>query len=61
MPSEHAFSCDNNRYYIVAYFGYFIVQRQDWFERTFVGFVRDIAAAMTLIHKDAKSGRILAA
>lgn len=60
MASEHAVSCGNNRYYIITYFGCFIVQRQDWFERTFVGFARDIAAAMALIHKDAKSGRILA-
>lgn len=61
MASEHAFKCGNSKYYVINYFGYLMVQRQDWFARSFIGFARDIPAAMTLIHRHAKSGRILAA
>lgn len=61
MTTERAFSCGNSKYYVAAYFGYFMVERQDWFWRTHIGFARDLAGAMTLIHRDAKAGRIRAA
>jgi hypothetical protein len=61
MASERAFICGNNKYYVVERYGRLIVQRQDWLNRTFVSYARDVAEAVAIIEADARSGRILAA
>ena len=58
---ERAFICGNNKYYVVACHGYFVVQRQDWFHRSFIDYARDLAEAITLIELDARSSQIKAA
>lgn len=61
MTPERAFSCGNNKYYVVDCYGLLIVHRQDWLDRTFIGYARNYAEAMALMQSDAKSGRVRAA
>ena len=61
MTTESAFSCGNSKYYVIKSYGRFIVQRQDWLERTFIGFARDLAEATELIRSDARTFKIRAA
>lgn len=61
MEYKHTFSCGDRRYYVTGQNGCFVVRRQDWIERTFIGYARDIAEAMALIRHDAKSGKVIAA
>jgi len=61
MESEQTFTCGNSKYYVTKRDGFFIVRRQGWIARTFIGYGRDLAEAMTLITHDARSGRIRAA
>jgi hypothetical protein len=60
MNFERAFSCGNNKYYVTEHNGYLVVQRQDWLKRAFLGYARDIAAALALITHDARSSEIKA-
>jgi len=57
---QQTFSCGNRKYYVTEHNGCFVVQRQDWIERTFIGFARDITGAIALVRHDAKSGRMIA-
>lgn len=61
MASERAFSCGNNKYYVVEDHGTFIVQRQSWFGRTFVTYARNLAEAIVRIETDAHCWKIRAA
>ena len=61
MAAERALSCGNSKYHMVEAYGYFVVQRQDWFGRTFIGYARDMGEAMALIRSDARSSNIRAA
>ena len=61
MESEQAFTCGNSKYYVTRRDGFFIVRRQDWMARTFIGYGHDLAEAMMLIRYDARSSRIRAA
>lgn len=61
MESEQTFTCGNSKYYVTKRDGFVIVRRQDWIARTFVGYGRDLAEAMTLIRLDARSSRVRAA
>ncbi|HTV35814.1 MAG TPA: hypothetical protein VMF12_05225 [Xanthobacteraceae bacterium] len=61
MASERAFTCGNNKYYVVEQHGYLIVQRQDWLGRTFIGYVREIKEAIARIEADAHSWQIKSA
>lgn len=61
MEFERAFSCGNSKYYVTEHDGCFIVHRQDWLARTFIGYAHDLAEATALIIRDAKSSRIRAA
>jgi hypothetical protein len=58
--AERAFSCGNNKYYVVECHGYFIVQRQDWLGRSFITYARSIAEAILRIEADARCWRIRA-
>lgn len=58
---KQTFRCGNNKYYAIEQNGCFIVRRQDWIEQTFIGYARDIAEAMTLVRRDARSVEIRAA
>jgi hypothetical protein len=58
MESERAFSCGNSKYYVIECSGCFIVRRQDWLTRTFIGYAHDIAEALTLIRQNAGSSTI---
>jgi hypothetical protein len=59
--AERAFSCGNNKYYVVECHGYFIVQRQDWLGRTFITYASTLAEAVVRIEADAHCWRIRAA
>ena len=61
MAPECAFSYGNNKYYVTMQYRWFLVKRQGWLGRIFVGYARNMAEAMTLIREDARSGRIVAA
>jgi hypothetical protein len=61
MDGERTFSCGNSKYYVTTHDGYLDVRRQDWFTRTFIGYAADLAQAMELIKRDAKSYQIRAA
>ena len=61
MEFEQTFNCSNRKYYVTEHDGCFDVRRQDWFTRTFIGYAHDLAEAMTLIRRDAKSYQIRAA
>lgn len=61
MVSERAFTCGNKKYYVVECCGTFIVQRQDWFDRAFVTYARDLAEAIARIEADAHCWQISAA
>ena len=61
MESEQAFTCGNSKYYVTRRDGFFIVRRQDWMARIFIGYGHDLAEAMMLIRYDARSSRIRAA
>jgi hypothetical protein len=61
MEDQQTFRCGNSKYYVIGQNGCFIVRRQDWIERTFIGYASDIAEAMTLISKDSRSSLIRAA
>ena len=58
MEYNQTFRCGNSKYYVTERNGCFVVRRQDWIETTFVGYAGDIAQAMALIRRDARSGRI---
>jgi hypothetical protein len=58
MECERTFRCGNSKYYVIEQGSVFIVQRQDWIERTFIGYTRNIAEAMALIRRDSRSGEI---
>jgi hypothetical protein len=59
--AERAFICGNNKYYVAEDHGTFIVQRQDWFGRTFITYARNLAEAITRIETDAHCWQIRAA
>ena len=61
MESEQTFTCGNSKYYVTKRGGFFIVRRQDWIARVFIGYGHDLAEALTLIRHDAHSGAIRAA
>jgi hypothetical protein len=61
MASERAFSCGNNKYYVMEHHGIFVVQRQNWTGRTFVSYARSLAEAITRIEADAHCWEIRAA
>ena len=61
MKYEQPFNCGDSKYYVVERKGFFIVQRQDQIEKTYIGYARDISQAMDLIRGDAKSSRVRAA
>ena len=61
MASERTFSCGNNKYYVVESYGQFIVQRQDWFGRAFVGYASDLAEAIARIEADAQCWQVRSA
>jgi hypothetical protein len=61
MDFERTYTCGNSKYYVVECHGYFVVKRQDWFHRTFIGYAHDLAEAVTLIELDARSSWIKAA
>jgi hypothetical protein len=61
MTAERVFRCGISKYYAVVCHGYLIVQRQGWFERTFIGYARNLGEAVALIKSDARSSRIRAA
>jgi len=61
MELERTFSCGSSKYYVSRHDGYLEVRRQDWFTRAFIGFAQDLAEALSLIQRDARSGRIRAA
>jgi hypothetical protein len=61
MESEQTFACGNSKYYVTRRDGFFVVRRQDWIARTFIGFGRDLADALVLIRRDARSSGIRAA
>jgi hypothetical protein len=61
MEYKQIFRCGDRKYYVSEQSGYFIVRRQDWIERTFVGYAQDIAEAIALIEQDARSNEIRAA
>jgi hypothetical protein len=58
---ERAYACGNRKYYVHEAYGRFIVRRQDWLARTFVGYARDVPEALALIKRDAQSTRLRAA
>jgi hypothetical protein len=58
---QQIFNCGDSKYYVSEQNSFLVVQRQDWIERTFVGYARDIAEAISLIRRDAGSGQIRAA
>ena len=61
MASEWTYTCGNHMYFVVERYGHFIVQRQDWLGRTFVGYARNLVDATALIRSDARSSRLTAA
>jgi hypothetical protein len=61
MDFERTYTCGNSKYYAIECHGYFIVKRQDWFHKTFIGYARDLAQAIALIESDAGSSKIEAA
>lgn len=63
VPKEYqqTFRCGSHKYYVTGRDGYLKVRRQDWLEKVFIGYVRDIAEAMILIRKDSGSAEIRAA
>jgi hypothetical protein len=61
MEHQQTFSSGNSKYYVTVQNGCLVVQRQDWIERTFIGFARDMAEARALIRHDAKSNSLIAA
>jgi hypothetical protein len=58
---QQIFNCRDSKYYVSKQNSFLVVQRQDWIERIFIGYARDIAEAMSLIRRDAGSGQIRAA
>ena len=60
MEFNQTFRCGNKSYHVIGSSGYFIIRRLDWIERIFIGYARDVAEAMALIRRDARSGQIRA-
>jgi hypothetical protein len=58
---QRTFTCGSSKYYVVEQHGYLIVQRQDWFDRTFIGFARNLAEAIVRIEADSRCWQIQAA
>jgi hypothetical protein len=58
VAAERAFSCGNNKYYVVECYGCFIVHRQDWLGRTFISYTRSLAEAIGRIEADAHCWQI---
>jgi hypothetical protein len=61
MQIERAFRSGNKKYYVVISEGFYVVRRQDWLSKTFIGYANNLAEAMELIKQDAKSSAIRAA
>jgi hypothetical protein len=61
MDFERTYTCGNGKYYVVECHGCFVVKRQDWFKKTFVGYARSLAEAIALIELDARSSQTKAA
>lgn len=61
MAAERAFSCGKSKYYVTEHSGYFAVHRQDWLGRTFIGYARNLAEAITRIETDAHCWQVRAA
>jgi hypothetical protein len=61
MEDLRTVRCGNSKYYVIERNGFLIVRRQDWLERTFIGFARDIEEVVALIRRDSRSGEIRAA
>jgi hypothetical protein len=61
MEYEQTFICGNSKYYVTKRDGFFIVRRQGWIARTFIGYSHDLAEALALIRHDAQSSGIRAA
>lgn len=61
MAAERAFTCGTGKYFVTECCGYFIVQKQDWFGRSFISYAHDLAEAITRIEADAHCWTIRAA
>lgn len=61
MATERVFSCGNSTYYVVQWYSYFMVYRQGWLGRIFVGYARNLADAVARIERDAHCWQIKAA
>jgi hypothetical protein len=61
VAAQHAFTCGAGKYYVTECHGYFIVQKQGWFGRSFVSYARDLAEAITRIESDAHCWTVRAA
>lgn len=53
MAAERAFTCGSGKYFVTECCGYFIVQKQSWFGRSFVSYARDLTEAIARIETDA--------
>ena len=61
VAAERAFTCGTGKYYVTECCGTFIVQKQGWFGRSFVGYARDVAEAIARIESDAHCWTVRAA
>jgi hypothetical protein len=61
VAAQHAFTCGTGKYYVTERHGYFIVQKQGWFGRSFVSYARDLAEAIARIESDAHCWTVRAA
>lgn len=61
MATERAFTCGTGKYYVTECNGTFVVQKQGWFGRTFVGYGHDLAEAILRIETDAHCWTVRAA
>jgi len=61
VAAERAFTCGTGKYYVTECCGTFIVQKQGWFGRSFVGYARDVAEAIARIESDAQCWTVRAA
>ena len=55
MQGDRVLRCGNKKYYVAVSDGFYIVRRQDWLSKTFIGYASDLGSAMDLIKRDAKS------
>lgn len=61
VAAERAFTCGTGKYFVTECSGYFIVQKQGWFGRSFVSYARDLAEAIACIEANAHCWTIHAA